>query len=54
MFGYTKAEMIHHQQTGTLRNVKESPSGRRKISSVGNINLHKEWSLGRITTWTTM
>lgn len=40
-------KIIHHQQTYTIRNVKEYPSDRRKIISDVNMNLHK----GMVNTW---
>lgn len=36
-----KAERSHCQQGCTRRNVKGSPSGRKKIISDGNLCLHK-------------
>lgn len=37
-----KAEKNHHQQNDAIRNVKQNPSGKRKMISDGNLNLHKE------------
>lgn len=52
VFRYTKTERIHYEQTGTLRNVIESPAGRRKIVSGRNTNLRREGRIPEIiTTW---
>lgn len=50
-FRHRKAERIHQQQTHTTRNVKESPSGRRKMIQYGSMGLHKVMiSTRRVTT----
>lgn len=38
---HTKAERIYNQETCTIWNVKESPSGRKKIPSDWNMALYK-------------
>lgn len=40
IFRHTKAEIIYHQNTCTVRNVK-SPSGKGKFISNGRLELHK-------------
>ena len=40
-FKCVKAEIIDHQQACTVRNVKPNHSGRRKMLSDGNVDLHK-------------
>lgn len=41
-FRDTKAEAINHQHIHTLRNIKGSPSGKRKITPDWNMDLHKK------------
>lgn len=36
-----KVERIHHQETCTTKNVKGSPSGRKRIIPVRNMGLYK-------------
>ena len=40
IFRHTKAEIIYHQNTCTVRNV-ESPSGKGKFKPNGSLELHK-------------
>ena len=42
-FRHTKSERYHHQQTYTTRNIKGSPSSKKKITPDGNVDLQKEW-----------
>lgn len=42
VFRQMVSERINHQQNDTIRNVKESTSGRRKMTPYVKLNLH-EW-----------
>ena len=40
-YRHVKAEIIHHQQTHTIRNVKRSLLGRKKMIPDGNMEIQK-------------
>lgn len=41
IFRHTKAESIHHQQTGITRNVNRSPSVTRKMIPDGSLDIRQ-------------